>query len=62
MARLAGRFLSLDPRNAEWRQFCLDLSAQPAHGPDADRMVAEVKAIFGLFNPRSEAVGKGRHD
>jgi len=53
VARLAGRFLSLNPRNAEWRRFCLDLSAQPAHGPEADRMVAEVDAIFGLFKPRS---------
>lgn len=51
-ARQAGAFLSLDARNGEWRQLCLDLAARPAHGPDGDRMVAEVNAIFGLFDPR----------
>lgn len=59
-ARQAGAFLSLPPRDAEWRELCFDLSARPAHGPDADRMVAEVNAIFGLFRPRPLA--KGRHD
>ena len=61
-ARSAGRFLSLDPRNADWRRLCLGLSARPAQGPDADHMVAEVNAIFGLFDPRSASVPKGRHD
>lgn len=61
-ARAAGRFLSLDPRNADWRRLCADLSARPAHGPDADHMVAEVNAIFGLFAPRSASVPKGHHD
>ena len=59
-ARQAGAFLSLSPRDAEWRQLCLDLSARPAQGAEADRMVAEVNAIFGLFHPRPLA--KGRHD
>lgn len=59
-ARQAGAFLSLPPRDAEWRQLCLDLSARRAHGPDADRMVTEVNAIFGLFHPWPAA--KGRHD
>ena len=61
-ARSAGRFLSLDPRNADWRRLCLGLSARPAQGPEADHMVAEVNAIFGLFDPRSAFVPKGRHD
>lgn len=51
-ARQAGAFLSLDPRNGEWRQLCLDLGARPAHGPGADRIIDEVNAIFGLFDPQ----------
>lgn len=60
-ARQAGAFLSLDPCNAEWRQLCLDLSAQSADGPCADRMVAETNAIFDLFDPQHAAPPKGPH-
>ena len=40
-ARDAGTFLSLDPRNEDWRRFCADLAARPPDGPHADRVVAD---------------------
>ncbi|MDO5530072.1 MAG: hypothetical protein Q4F71_11775 [Paracoccus sp. (in: a-proteobacteria)] len=48
-ARKAGRFLSLDSRDSEWRALCMALSQRPADGPEADRATADVNAIFGLF-------------
>lgn len=52
-ARDAGAFLSLDPRNEEWRRFCADLAARPPDGPHADRVVADTVAIFDLFDPHA---------
>lgn len=50
-ARDAGAFLSLDPRNEDWRRLCADLAARPPDGALADRIVADTIAIFDLFDP-----------
>ncbi|MGR3572306.1 response regulator [Brevirhabdus sp.] len=45
----AGTYFGLDTDNAHWRAIVADLSARPATDARADRVVADARRIFGLF-------------
>lgn len=60
-ARDAGAFLSLDPRNEDWRRLCTDLAARSPDGAHADRVVADTVAIFDLFDPQPAGLPERRH-
>lgn len=49
VARGAGRYLCAPPPTGAWRALCLDLSARPAEGAEAERVVRGARAAFALF-------------
>lgn len=58
-ARAAGRYLTLDPRREAWRAFVQRSGDAPGTGPDADRLVADARAIFGHYAATLAALSAG---